>query len=167
VDEPFKHAPVNIVSAKEAYELVLSTAGANLPKRDPVDERVVQMVRTGQVSSPASVPDVRERLAAVKFTPERINEIISLAEKGIIYHPDLVGGYPQYGGTPRVDTDSDGMPDDWETSHGLNPKDATDAARDLNGDGYTNIEKYINRIDPKTKVDWRDLKNNKDTLAAK
>ena len=47
----------------------------------------------------------------------------------------------------------------------LNPKDPSDANGDLNGDGYTNIEKYINGIDPTKKVDWTDLKNNHDTLA--
>ena len=36
-----------------------------------------------------------------------------------------------------------------------------------NGDGYTNIEKYINGINPQTKTDWRNLNNNYDTLAAK
>ena len=39
---------------------------------------------------------------------------------------------------------------------------ASDAAGDINGDGYTNIEKYIHGLDPKVKIDWRDLKNNVD-----
>ena len=47
------------------------------------------------------------------------------------------------------------MPDDWETKHGLNPKDPTDAAGDLNGDGYTNIEDFLNNLDPQApKVEW-------------
>jgi hypothetical protein len=166
VDEPFKHAPVTIVPAKDAYEIVLNNSGATLPKRDPVDERVVAMVRSGKVGTPQSVPDIREKLVAIKFSKERIDEIISLADKGIIYDPALVGGYPEYKGTPHVDTDKDGMPDAWETKHGLNPNDPADASKDLNGDGYSNIEKYINGIDPSKKVDWADLKNNKDTLAA-
>jgi hypothetical protein len=49
----------------------------------------------------------------------------------------------------------------------LNPNDASDAVKDCNGDGYTNIEKYINGINPQTKTDWRNLNNNYDTLAAK
>jgi hypothetical protein len=61
----------------------------------------------------------------------------------------------------------DGMPDQWERRYGLNPNDPTDANGDINGDGYTNIEKYFNGIDPKTKTDWRDLKNNYDTLVQK
>jgi len=57
------------------------------------------------------------------------------------------------------------MPDDWEAKHGLNPNDASDAAGDLNGDGYTNIEKYLNGLDPAKRTDWRDPKNNVDTLS--
>ena len=49
----------------------------------------------------------------------------------------------------------------------LNPNDPSDANKDCTGDGYTNIEKYINGISTKHKVDWRDMKNNYDTLAEK
>ena len=53
----------------------------------------------------------------------------------------------------------------WEKKYGLNPNDPSDAIKDCNGDGYTNIEKYINGINPKKKVDWTNPKNNHDTLA--
>jgi hypothetical protein len=59
------------------------------------------------------------------------------------------------------------MPDEWEKQVGLNPNDAADATKDMNGDGYTNIEKYINGIDPAQKIDWRNPKNNVDVLAKK
>ncbi|MBQ7719402.1 MAG: glycoside hydrolase family 3 protein, partial [Clostridia bacterium] len=37
-------------------------------------------------------------------------------------------GYPEYGAwEPYVDTDGDGMPDEWEKQYGLNPNDASDA----------------------------------------
>ncbi len=56
-----------------------------------------------------------------------------------------VGGWPRYKmARPPRDTDHDGMPDDWETAHKLNPRDASDAAADRDGDGYTNIEEYLN-----------------------
>ena len=45
-----------------------------------------------------------------------------------------------------VDSDHDGIPDDWEKAHGLNPNDPADANKDLNGDGYTNLEKYLNSL---------------------
>ncbi len=65
----------------------------------------------------------------------------------IIDHPDDVGGYPNLAtGTAPTDTDSDGMPDSWETENGLNPNDSSDANGDDDGDGYTNIEAYINSL---------------------
>jgi hypothetical protein len=59
------------------------------------------------------------------------------------------------------------MPDAWEIANGLNPNDPSDANQDCTGDGYTNIEKYINGISTKNRVDWTDLRNNYDTLAEK
>lgn len=45
---------------------------------------------------------------------------------------------------PPPDADLDGMPDDWETDRGLDPNDPADATLDRDGDGYTNVEEYIN-----------------------
>ncbi|MHC4627668.1 MAG: pectate lyase family protein, partial [Planctomycetota bacterium] len=62
----------------------------------------------------------------------------------IIDSPEDVGGYPELaGGTPPVDSDHDGMADDWERQMGLDPSDAADGDDDLDGDGYTNIEEYL------------------------
>jgi hypothetical protein len=47
-----------------------------------------------------------------------------------------------------IDTDGDGMPDDWETSNGFNPNDPADAAQDADGDGLTNVAEYQNDSDP-------------------
>ena len=44
------------------------------------------------------------------------------------------------------DTDHDGMPDDWEKAHGLNPNDPSDRNAMSRGDGYTNLEKYLNSL---------------------
>ena len=86
----------------------------------------------------------------------------------MIDKPSDVEGWPNYAnGTAAADTDGDGMPDEWEIANGLNPNDPSDANKDCIGDGYTNIEKYINGISTKEKVDWTDMKNNHDTLAEK
>jgi len=62
----------------------------------------------------------------------------------IIDSPAEVGGYPELApGMPPADSDHDGMPDNWEMNHGLDPNDPSDASSDLDGDGYTNVEEYL------------------------
>ncbi|MEQ8472893.1 MAG: polysaccharide lyase [Marinoscillum sp.] len=153
------HIPnANVMQAKEAYEYVLDNAGASLPKRDPVDTRIVEQVRTNKVdlSKYTVIDDLYQfehrRLGADSY------------KKGIITDIAQVGGYPEYSGNPYKDQDGDGMPDDYEKNVGLDPKDPSDATGDLNKDGYTNIEMYIYNIDPHTRINWKDLKNNKSTL---
>ncbi len=163
VEQPFPHAPIDIFPARVAFGYVLTNAGATLPKRDPVDERVTHMVRTGETTKTQVLKSSLEKAAAVAYAQKWIDELGELVPKGFITDPAEVGGYPDYKGTPYKDTDHDGMPDEWETAHGLNPNDSSDAAGDLNGDGYTNIEDFINGLDPRaSKRDWTDLKNNVD-----
>jgi hypothetical protein len=150
----------NIMSSEKTYNYVLQNAGANFPKRDAVDRRVVKTVVTGKTiyveDAPLFIPKyVKRRLPADSY------------KKGIITDIRQVGGLPAYKGKPVLDTDKDGMPDVWEKANGLNPKDPIDAVKDCNGDGYTNIEKYINGIDTKKKVDWKNPRNNHDTLAGR
>jgi hypothetical protein len=47
-------------------------------------------------------------------------------------------------GTPPADADHDGMPDAWENGKGLSANDVTDAIKDRDSDGYTNLEEFIN-----------------------
>lgn len=160
-NEPFPMPLFPIMSAKESYDFVLKNVGATIPKRDIIDERVVQEVRTGK-------PYFVEGLDPESFYQFKHRRLANDSYKqGIITDIAQVGGYPEYNGTPYIDTDGDGMPDEWEKKNGLNPNDPSDANLDCNGDGYTNIEKYINGINTKKKVDWTDPKNNHDTLAKK
>jgi hypothetical protein len=166
VNEPFPHAPLPIEPAQQAYEHVLASAGATLPKRDAVDRRVIEMVRTGKVTAKAG-PDAAEKIGNVGFSKQHVDELISLIDTGIITDISQVGGYPDYQGQPYADADKDGMPDNWEKSHGLNPNDAADASKEMAGGGYTNIEAYLDGLDPAKKVDWKDLKNNVDPLESR
>ncbi|WP_425229210.1 pectate lyase family protein [Sphingomonas sp.] len=56
------------------------------------------------------------------------------------------GGWPVLATLPApLDSDHDGMPDAWETAHGLDPHH-DDSAADRDGDGYTNVEEYLNGL---------------------
>lgn len=48
----------------------------------------------------------------------------------------------------KRDTDGDGIPDGWESDHGLNPNSAVDAGLDYNHNGRTNLQEYLNESDP-------------------
>ncbi|MDZ7262922.1 MAG: fibronectin type III domain-containing protein [candidate division KSB1 bacterium] len=69
------------------------------------------------------------------------------AGSGIIDSQKDVGGWPRLNSAPApTDADHDGMADDWEVAHGLDPTDPEDRNDDFNGDGYTNLEKYLTSL---------------------
>jgi pectate lyase len=140
VNTPFEGWPVAQQTAMEAFDAVLAKAGATLPRRDAVDARVTESVRTMEFAT----------------------------EDGIIVDPAQVGGYPEYTFDPAevpLDTDKDGMPDEWEMAQGLNPKDSSDGSADTDGDHYTNVEEFLNGTNPQEFIDYRNLGNNIDTIS--
>jgi pectate lyase len=75
-----------------------------------------------------------------------INSVITGTGK-IIDDEDEVGGWPDLASvTPLADTDHDGMSDDWELLHKLDPNNTNDRNGDIDGNGYTNLEQYLNRL---------------------
>jgi len=140
VKKPFPMAKITILPTLAARDYVLANAGAMLPKRDPVDTRILKQVKTGKI----------EYIEGVKL-PEKDFEHRRLPKDsyklGIITDISQVGGYPEYKGTPYKDSDDDGMPDAYELKNGLNPKDASDAAK-IGKSGYSNIEVYLNSVVP-------------------
>ncbi len=113
--QPFATGPIVTQKAPDAYEAVLRSGGASLPRRDAVDRRIVEEIRGG---------------------------------KGHIINSQAeVGGWPDLQSAPAPrDSDGDGMPDAWEQQHGLNPNDVADGSQDRDGDGYTNVEEYLNGL---------------------
>ncbi|QHS62613.1 DUF3826 domain-containing protein [Chitinophaga agri] len=140
VNSPLPMPRMMVMSAKDAYQYVLDNAGATLPVRDAVDARVVEQVRTGKIQ----YKDNMASKVGSEYIKRRLGE--DSYKQGIIYDIAQVGGYPEYKGKPYKDSDGDGIPDEWETRHKMNPKDAGDAIADSNGDGYTNIEDFLNDI---------------------
>src|SRR5262249_23768166 len=52
------------------------------------------------------------------------------------------------------DADGDGIPDDWEMAHGLNPHSSEDAAQDADGDGQSNFQEFVAGTDPQDARDY-------------
>jgi hypothetical protein len=154
---PFPHPPLPMQTAEQAYAAVLANAGATLPRRDAVDERVVAAVRTGKVWSEGRefIPPPMPGLA-----PNNIGR----AGNGIITDPAQVGGYPEYRGQPLKDLGADGIPLSWKKKFNLDANDAALAQKDLLGDGYTVMDKYLAGLDPAKKIDWNDPRSNVNTL---
>ncbi|MGB8227255.1 MAG: hypothetical protein WCE45_10400 [Sedimentisphaerales bacterium] len=122
---PWSSMAITQQTAEGAYNYVLNSAGCSLV-RDSVDPRIISEVTNGTATYGGAYGTA----------------------KGIIDSQETVGGWPTLNSLPAsTDTDHDGMPDEWETAHGLNPNDPADQ-NDYTGDGYTNLEKYINGLCP-------------------
>lgn len=125
LDEPIDAGEVTTHNAEIAYLKVMQYAGASL-SRDSHDERYMRETQNGTA----------EYMGSVTKT------------KGIIDSQNDVGGWPTLNsGTAPLDSDKDGMPNDWETANGLNPN--SNDANKYTIDPYkyyTNLEVYINSL---------------------
>lgn len=126
-DTPFFESHVKTHTAEECYTNVLADVGCNFPALDEHDKRIIAEVRSG----------------TAKFKGSKTGL------PGLPDSQDDVGGWEKYPEEKRAadyDTDRDGIPDAWEKQYGLNPTDAADGNHDFTGDGYTNLEKYLNAL---------------------
>ena len=125
VDTSFKIAEhTSLQSTWDAFESVLQFAGASY-KRDSYDTRIVAETRKGNYTYQGSHGSTN----------------------GMIDQPSDVGGWPEYRTEKApADTDRDGMPDDWEKAHGLNPNNGSDAKNYNLSPDYTNLEIYLNSL---------------------
>jgi hypothetical protein len=121
---PYAYPSLTPMDTTKAYYIVTSRAGSYMP-RDQVDEQLIA-------------------------------ELTSLGTLGELitteYDSPMNGPGTLNGGTAPTDTDQDGMPDEWEEAVGSDPN-AADNNGDDNGDGYTNLEEYLNWLaEPHAKV---------------
>jgi pectate lyase len=131
-ESPFAYSPITEETAETAYHIVIVDVGANRPSRDSVDLRILREVAAGTATFEGASYRRLHRVSP------------SVPRTGIIDSQMDVGGWPVLRSTaPPPDSDHDGMPDDWEKTHGLNPSDPTDG-NVVGPDGYTNLEEYLN-----------------------
>jgi pectate lyase len=144
VDKPIYPSYVKEESARDAYKRVLASAGAVLPRRDVIDRRIVEEVRTGTVhymgKKAAEWGPGHKNSPNVPGIIDTQTDVLDAKDS-----PDKPWPHYKTSNVP-VDTDHDGMPDTWETSHKLNPNDPADGNADPVGDGYTNLERYLNEL---------------------
>lgn len=142
----------NAQSADEAFETVTSYAGASVnpadnsaggynygsdTSRTSIDAQVLYEARTGT----GSLTGGRD------FSTVTDSAVLDAIETYGIQFMDYNSYYPEPVTTKEiVDSDNDGMPDEWELKRGLDPNYAGDATADYLGQGYNNIEYYINDL---------------------
>lgn len=130
----------NAQTADEAFETVLQYTGAGIRAdlRPKIDRQVMEEARTGtgyltggRDFSTLTSSDTALNDAIAKYNIKEMN-------------------YDEYYPAPITqkeitDSDNDGMSDEWELARGLNPA-KNDAMGDYLGQGYNNIEYYINDL---------------------
>ena len=117
LDKPCDQPAVTVLAPDAAVAWVARQAGASR-HRDEVDRRLIE-------------------------------ELTSFGKLGQIITREteapMSGAGTVRGGAVLADTDQDGMPDEWELAHGLNPKDPDDRNQAV-ADGYTRLEDYLNSL---------------------
>ncbi len=125
---PFFASHVTTHSARDAFKHVLSDVGCTQPAIDDHDARMIVETRDGTFAYRGSVT----------------------GKPGLPDNEADVGGWENYPAVRRPadwDTDHDGLPNWWERVRGLAPASAvgdfSDANRDLDRDGYTELDDYL------------------------
>ncbi|MCD8298104.1 MAG: pectate lyase [Prevotella sp.] len=132
VDTPIPFESVTTHTAEVAYEKVLDYAGCSL-HRDWLDEVIVSDTRNGEAT----------------YTGSKVN-IPGLIDSQDDLKPEDAGDdwspWPELASEEApLDTDGDGIPDDWEDANGLDKNNASDGST-IGDDGYSNLENYMNSI---------------------
>lgn len=144
-------------SADAAYQKVVTQAGASLPRYDEVDARV--LAEAAGTRDPQFGGDRGNKLGIIDspydITLQQHDEFVALyegdnaednAEIDVTCYPRLQ--MDEYD-CRVIDTDGDGLPDDYETSVGLNPHDGSDGQL-LATSGYSNLEVFLNGVADRT-----------------
>lgn len=127
--KPFFESQATIESSRNAYKSVLSDVGCNMPAIDAHDARMVTETLNGTYSCTGAQSKVGGIIDASSESKESWSEYTTVYREA------------------NWDSDGDGMPNWWEEFHGFNPNGAKgnfdESNADSNGDGYTNLEDYL------------------------
>jgi hypothetical protein len=125
---PFEVPAIATDSAPVAYEKVATLSGAMPWRRDPNDQRIARTVRQQY----GSIVDF------VGGSYQSTEYITNGGRVGVRGWPILLAE------APPLDSDSDGMPNYWELSVGLDSSLASDRNQTNSATGYTRLEEYLN-----------------------
>lgn len=150
---PYRAMPVTETDPRELESLLVPIAGAFLPSRDSTDQHFLERF----VARESLLPHLK---GGVWKPYGNENDNMDLYEwwEDVNYPP------PPAAQSEIVDSDGDGMPDDWEAQYGLRVHSGRDGAWDADNDGYTNVEEYLNGTNPIEFVDYTNAANNVHTL---
>lgn len=114
-------------------------------------EEILDRART-EATAPLTVPE-RSTISEIRVACIKCGKPIPYSALSC---PFCLAEQPAIINVDTVDTDGDGIPDKVELAWGLNPQDPTDAAGDLDNDGFTNLEEYLSKTDPKNPESYPD-----------
>jgi hypothetical protein len=139
----------------DAYRIVKDSSGNSqgidsmgnwYKRRDAVDKRIIEEVNRGE-GKIIDAPGTSTCVGACRGG-SYVLSASDYTKYGITDSLDADGWPVIAGGTPYTDSDHDGMSDAWETAYRFNPNNAADGNQDADGDGYTNVEEFLNGTNP-------------------
>lgn len=143
--------PITLTPAENLEDMLLRRGGVGASRRlsanggwienhDLVDRRVIKEYKNTEGTKLLNVDSVGGWPVYLEDNRYRY-----VSEKNFIKN---LKKYKLNAGTPYLDSDSDGMPDIWEEKYGLNKNNSSDAIGDMDGDGYDNLEEFLNATKP-------------------
>jgi hypothetical protein len=151
---------VTTQTASNAYKMVLSDVGCNEPAEDLIDRRVIGETLDGTyhyegTNGPTYTINGVQQADKGPDNPGFIDSQTDVHDYQSTnsslpnYSPSAPWPpYNTYNLADSVDSDHDGLPDWWENIRGTNPNSApgdfSDANADLQSDGYTELDRYLN-----------------------